>query len=99
MRTKAFVGNLKNVPSLVDKGFHPTSVNYTARGFGMRVVGGKPDASGRREAVIVWTVPGGPADLAGLQQGDKVTNNNIKFRCTRHKTMILFVQGITDNTS
>lgn len=43
-----------------------------ARGFGMRVVGGKPDASGRREAVIVWTVPGGPADLAGLQQGDKV---------------------------
>lgn len=38
----------------------------------MRVVGGKPDASGRREAVIVWTVPGGPADLAGLQQGDKV---------------------------
>lgn len=45
-----------------------------ARGFGMRVVGGKPDASGRREAVIVWTVPGGPADLAGLQQGDKVTS-------------------------
>lgn len=39
----------------------------------MRVVGGKPDASGRREAVIVWTVPGGPADLAGLQQGDKAT--------------------------
>lgn len=38
----------------------------------MRVVGGKPDASGRREALIVWTVPGGPADLAGLQQGDKV---------------------------
>lgn len=38
----------------------------------MRVVGGKPDANGRREAVIVWTVPGGPADLAGLQQGDKV---------------------------
>ncbi|XP_063382543.1 regulating synaptic membrane exocytosis protein 1 isoform X2 [Cydia fagiglandana] len=43
-----------------------------SRGFGMRVVGGKPDASGRREAVIVWTVPGGPADGAGLQQGDKV---------------------------
>lgn len=49
----------------------------TARGFGMRVVGGKPDASGRREAVIVWTVPGGPADIAGLQQGDKVRTVSI----------------------
>lgn len=38
----------------------------------MRVVGGKPDSNGRREAVIVWTVPGGAADIAGLQQGDKV---------------------------
>ncbi|XP_053606180.1 regulating synaptic membrane exocytosis protein 1 isoform X2 [Plodia interpunctella] len=50
----------------------PTDKGHRSRGFGMRVVGGKPDASGRREAVIVWTVPGGPADLAGLQQGDKV---------------------------
>lgn len=41
----------------------------------MRVVGGKPDASGRREAIIVWTVPGGPADMAGLTQGDKVRDN------------------------
>lgn len=45
----------------------------------MRVVGGKPDASGRREAVIVWTVPGGPADLAGLQQGDKVKPSALFF--------------------
>ncbi|KAJ0178364.1 hypothetical protein K1T71_006187 [Dendrolimus kikuchii] len=50
----------------------PNDKGHRSRGFGMRVVGGKPDASGRREAVIVWTVPGGPADLAGLQQGDKV---------------------------
>ncbi|KAI8426322.1 hypothetical protein MSG28_005192 [Choristoneura fumiferana] len=49
----------------------PNDKGHRSRGFGMRVVGGKPDASGRREAVIVWTVPGGPADLAGLQQGDK----------------------------
>ncbi|XP_047534700.1 regulating synaptic membrane exocytosis protein 1 [Vanessa tameamea] len=50
----------------------PNDKGHRSRGFGMRVVGGKPDASGRREAVIVWTVPGGPADAAGLQQGDKV---------------------------
>ncbi|XP_052741814.1 regulating synaptic membrane exocytosis protein 2 [Bicyclus anynana] len=50
----------------------PNDKGHRSRGFGMRVVGGKPDASGRREAVIVWTVPGGPADLVGLQQGDKV---------------------------
>ncbi|KAJ8713413.1 hypothetical protein PYW07_013783 [Mythimna separata] len=50
----------------------PNDKGHRSRGFGMRVVGGKPDASGRREAVIVWTVPGGPADLAGLTQGDKV---------------------------
>ncbi|KAI5645462.1 PDZ domain (Also known as DHR or GLGF) domain-containing protein [Phthorimaea operculella] len=50
----------------------PNDKGHRSRGFGMRVVGGKPDASGRREALIVWTVPGGPADMAGLQQGDKV---------------------------
>lgn len=46
---------------------------YTARGFGMRVVGGKTGADGRLFAYIVWTVPGGPAEKNGLQQGDKVT--------------------------
>ncbi|KOB76000.1 Fife, isoform B, partial [Operophtera brumata] len=49
----------------------PNDKGHRSRGFGMRVVGGKPDASGRREAIIVWTVPGGPADMAGLTQGDK----------------------------
>lgn len=43
-----------------------------ARGFGMRVVGGKTGADGRLFAYIVWTVPGGPAEKGGLQQGDKV---------------------------
>lgn len=43
-----------------------------ARGFGMRVVGGKTGSDGRTFACIVWTVPGGPAEKAGLQQGDKV---------------------------
>lgn len=43
-----------------------------ARGFGMRVVGGKTGADGRLFAYIVWTVPGGPAEKNGLQQGDKV---------------------------
>ncbi|XP_015587944.1 protein piccolo isoform X2 [Cephus cinctus] len=50
---------------LMDKG-------HRARGFGMRVVGGKTGSDGRMFAYIVWTVPGGPAEKAGLQQGDKV---------------------------
>ncbi|KAG8301677.1 hypothetical protein J6590_047872 [Homalodisca vitripennis] len=47
-------------------------MHVTARGFGMRVVGGKTGADGRLFAYIVWTVPGGPAEKGGLQQGDKV---------------------------
>lgn len=46
-----------------------------ARGFGMRVVGGKTGSDGHSFACIVWTVPGGPAEKAGLQQGDKVRNS------------------------
>lgn len=38
----------------------------------MRVVGGKVAPDGRLFAYIVWTVPGGPAEKGGLQQGDKV---------------------------
>lgn len=45
-----------------------------ARGFGMRVVGGKTGTDGRLFAYLVWTVPGGPAEKNGLQQGDKVSN-------------------------
>ncbi|XP_014478309.1 PREDICTED: regulating synaptic membrane exocytosis protein 1 isoform X2 [Dinoponera quadriceps] len=45
---------------------------HRTRGFGMRVVGGKTGSDGRTFACIVWTVPGGPAEKAGLQQGDKV---------------------------
>lgn len=51
---------------------------YTARGFGMRVVGGKVGPDGRLFAYIVWTVPGGPAEKGGLQQGDKVSKYHIK---------------------
>lgn len=39
----------------------------------MRVVGGKVGPDGRLFAYIVWTVPGGPAEKGGLQQGDKVS--------------------------
>ncbi|XP_020291700.1 regulating synaptic membrane exocytosis protein 1 isoform X3 [Pseudomyrmex gracilis] len=45
---------------------------HRTRGFGMRVVGGKTGSDGRTFACIVWTVQGGPAEKAGLQQGDKV---------------------------
>lgn len=41
----------------------------------MRVVGGKTGADGRLFAYLVWTVPGGPAEKMGLQQGDKVSGN------------------------
>lgn len=49
-----------------------------ARGFGMRVVGGKTGADGRLFAYLVWTVPGGPAEKGGLQHGDKVLDNLLK---------------------
>lgn len=47
-------------------------ITCLARGFGMRVVGGKTGADGKLFAHIVWTVPGGPAEKGGLQQGDKI---------------------------
>ncbi|KAF5277056.1 hypothetical protein FQA39_LY06294 [Lamprigera yunnana] len=50
----------------------PTDKAHRTRGFGMRVVGGKTGIDGRLFAYIVWTVPGGPAEKGGLQQGDRV---------------------------
>ncbi|XP_052891921.1 regulating synaptic membrane exocytosis protein 2 [Anopheles moucheti] len=50
----------------------PSDKAHRTRGFGMRVVGGKTGADGRLFAYIVWTVPGGPAEKGGLQQGDKI---------------------------
>lgn len=35
-------------------------------------MGGKTGLDGRLFAYIVWTVPGGPAEKGGLQQGDRV---------------------------
>lgn len=43
----------------------------------MRVVGGKTGTDGRLFAYLVWTVPGGPAEKMGLQQGDKVSLHKI----------------------
>ena len=37
-------------------------VLITARGFGMRVVGGKTGTDGKLFAHIVWTVASGPAE-------------------------------------
>uniref|UniRef100_A0A182FRU1 Uncharacterized protein n=1 Tax=Anopheles albimanus TaxID=7167 RepID=A0A182FRU1_ANOAL len=50
----------------------PSDKAHRTRGFGMRVVGGKTGTDGRLFAYIVWTVPGGPAEKGGLQQGDKI---------------------------
>ncbi|XP_076262722.1 regulating synaptic membrane exocytosis protein fife isoform X2 [Rhynchophorus ferrugineus] len=50
----------------------PSDKAHRTRGFGMRVVGGKTSPDGHLFAYIVWTVPGGPAEKGGLQQGDKV---------------------------
>uniref|UniRef100_A0A1I8P2R3 Regulating synaptic membrane exocytosis protein 2 n=1 Tax=Stomoxys calcitrans TaxID=35570 RepID=A0A1I8P2R3_STOCA len=54
----------------------PSDIAHRTRGFGMRVVGGKTGADGRLFAYIVWTVPGGPAEKNGLQQGDKILEWN-----------------------
>lgn len=64
----------------------------SARGFGMRVVGGKTGADGRLFAYIVWTVPGGPAEKGGLQQGDKVSTiyKTISNKWNSKKSQILF---------
>lgn len=45
----------------------------------MRVVGGKTGADGRLFAYLVWTVPGGPAEKGGLQQGDKVFDTSLEM--------------------
>lgn len=52
----------------------------------MRVVGGKTGADGRLFAYLVWTVPGGPAEKNGLQQGDKVSGNYQSYK----KSLIFF---------
>lgn len=53
----------------------------------MRVVGGKTGTDGRLFAYLVWTVPGGPAEKMGLQQGDKVSN----FRTLNKHIQLMFV--------
>ncbi|XP_071530366.1 uncharacterized protein Fife isoform X2 [Panulirus ornatus] len=49
---------------------------HRTRGLGMRVVGGKVGSDGHLFAYVVWTVPGGPAEVAGVVQGDKVLEWN-----------------------
>lgn len=58
----------------------------------MRVVGGKTGADGRLFAYIVWTVPGGPAEKGGLQQGDKVTINFISLSLRRSISHAVFLR-------
>lgn len=62
-----------------------------ARGFGMRVVGGKTGADGRLFAYIVWTVPGGPAEKGGLQQGDKVNYKPPLLGIFKKQTIVMFL--------
>ncbi|KAK7592901.1 hypothetical protein V9T40_007653 [Parthenolecanium corni] len=50
----------------------PTERIHKTRGFGMRVVGGKPGPDGTLYTYIVWTTPGGPAEKAKLRRGDKI---------------------------
>ncbi|KAG1682686.1 Protein piccolo [Nymphon striatum] len=54
---------------------------HRTRGLGMRVVGGKIGSDESLFAYVVWTVQGGPADMAGIRQGDKVLEwNGINLR-------------------
>lgn len=58
----------------------------------MRVVGGKIGPDGQMFASIVWTVPGGPAEKSGLQQGDKVLNSHRvrPHRCCQSLKRVLY---------
>lgn len=62
----------------------------------MRVVGGKTGADGRLFAYIVWTVPGGPAEKGGLQQGDKVILNTVILLTPVLLYHFLFAPGTKD---
>jgi len=59
----------------------------------MRVVGGKIGPDGQMFASIVWTVPGGPAEKSGLQQGDKVQNyHRVRaHRCCQSLKRVLYL--------
>jgi len=41
----------------------------------------------------VWTVPGGPAEKSGLQQGDKVQNSHRvrSYRCCQSPKRVLYI--------
>ncbi|CAB0032410.1 unnamed protein product [Trichogramma brassicae] len=62
---------------------------FFPRSFGMRVVGGKIGSDNRLYAVIVWTVSGGPAEKAGLQQGDKSLFKLHENKIYKHTHIIL----------
>lgn len=49
----------------------------TGGGLGMRIVGGKVNSDGSLMASVIWVIPGGPADLAGVRQGDKVSSTHL----------------------
>lgn len=51
---------------------NPEDRGHRTRGLGMRIVGGKIGRDGSLFAYVVWTVRGGPADLMGIKQGDKI---------------------------
>ncbi|XP_037787423.1 uncharacterized protein LOC119582982 [Penaeus monodon] len=53
-----------------------SDTGHRTRGLGMRIVGGKVGPDGRLFAYVVWTVRGGPGDLAGVMQGDKNENGD-----------------------
>lgn len=58
--------------------------NFTAAGFGLRVVGGKTGTDGRTFAYVMWTLPDGPAAKVGIQRGDKVRSRPNFFLLLRH---------------
>ena len=55
------------------------SFDFTAAGFGLRVVGGKTGTDGRTFAYVMWTLPDGPAAKVGIQRGDKVRTRQFFF--------------------
>lgn len=79
-KVKFYVYTIQGIKLTFDRVLYILKLfNFTAAGFGLRVVGGKTGTDGRTFAYVMWTLPDGPAAKVGIQRGDKVRISSIFF--------------------